>query len=88
MLCIFQESQFNQNLDSLEVSENFDSTSVALNISGVFYSHYKDDTRVFNSNSDYNITIDATKTMQTKSPGLLVNANSQTPGASNSLILR
>lgn len=81
-------AQFHQNLDSLDITIDSTLSTNYTPKSGVHHSNYKNDSNVFHSGEHYLSSVDATRIMQTKTPGLLVNANAFTPGASSSTILR
>ena len=82
--------QFNQEIDSIYngVLADIDTSDFLRNTLSLHHSNHINDVTVFDSQKDYLNNIDATRIMQSKSPGLQINANSYTPGASSSIVLR
>ena len=88
MLTTNMEAQFNQNFDTLDVAPEAKIDKDHKINHRYHESHYRGDDKLFDSNTDQITVSDATRTMQSQTAGLIVNANSFTPGASTSSILR
>lgn len=88
LLIVKASSQFHQDVDSLNIRFEEDSTEVKQLKNDLYHSLHRSDEKVYQSEEDFLSVIDATRVMQTRTPGLHVNANAFTPGASSSTILR
>lgn len=83
-------AQFSQQQDTVAMDQKAQDeiAAKARIIAGIHRSNHIEDTNVYNANDHFLNNTDPTRLMQTKTGGLSVNANSYTPGASTSVILR